>query len=135
MHGLGDHSASASRRKGEKMKIIVPSTIRIGGLDFKIGLQEDLSDDGTFGDANFRRLRMRIGSNLLLPLKSVAYLHEILHSINSVYLPREALDEGTIITLSQGLWQVLEQLGIEFDFSGLPTYELTQQTEKKGETK
>jgi len=47
------------------------------------------------------------------------FIHEILHAVNQVYLNAQIEQEDTIEPLAEGIWQVLEQLGIQFDFSGI----------------
>jgi len=48
-------------------------------------------------------------------IKSITILHEIIHAIDYVYL-QQKLEEKTIDGLATGLWQVLKQWGIDFDW-------------------
>ena len=56
---------------------------------------------------------------LLLMVALLAIFYSLHYGVDLIYLNRQLDNENIIEPLAEGLWQVLEQLGIEFDFSDL----------------
>ncbi len=100
--------------------IKIPDKIQIGGHYFSVVVDEGLSSDGNRAKVDYRRLVISIHPNRKDSIKSEAIIHEVLHAINTVYLNNQIDSEDIIEPLAEGLWQVFEQLGIEFDFGALP---------------
>jgi len=100
----------------------LPNKIQVGGHWYKLVLDSRVKDFGQRADINYEKQRISINPNQPQSQKEESFLHEALHFVEQVYC-RGDVDEAEIDSLSQGIWQVLAQLGIEFDFSGLEIVE------------
>jgi len=102
-----------------KVNIKIPQEIKVGGHAFKVVLDNIGEGYGRRADIDYKRLVISIVPDKVYSVKNEGFIHEILHAIDTVYLSRKIDSEDIIEPLAEGLWQVFEQLGIEFDFSGL----------------
>ncbi len=104
------------------MKYKYIERIQIGGHNYKLILKDasTVDEDGQHcGDSCQANLEIRCASKLpdgtsrALSSIEVTFWHEILHQIDRVYTTKDEniLGEGDIERLSQGLYQVLNQLG------------------------
>ena len=99
--------------------IKVPSELKVGGHTFRVVTNSDLSSDGIRAHIDYKRLVISIHPNKPDSAKSQAFIHEAIHSIDLIYLNRQIDNENIVEPLAEGLWQILEQLGIQFDFGAL----------------
>ena len=99
------------------IEIKVPSSIKVGGYDYIIEVSpehdKELEDFDNWGEHSARLKRIRIRSRCSEQQFSETFLHEILHAVDEVY-NHHGLNNEIVSALSQGLFQVLEQLGIRF---------------------
>jgi len=96
----------------------VPRRIQVGGHLYQIRFNPAVQDDDRWGQVNNRTQTIDLDPDRPLSQRRCVLIHEILHIINNVYA-NQALEEKTIDAISEGLNQVLPQLGVEFDWSGL----------------
>lgn len=96
------------------MKVLVPKEIRVGGHTFTILFQ---TDESARGRTNVRRLRITVCRDMAASQTNESFIHELLHAIDDVYGGEEEVTEGGIRALSHGLWQILSDNGVEFDWS------------------
>lgn len=105
--------------RGDLMKHIIelPRRVKIGGHTYQIltdeKAQERLRSSVQYGHHTEGSREIRLSTDFGGGQLSETFLHEALHAINSVYRDGD-LGEAQIAPLSEGLWQVFEQLGIEF---------------------
>ena len=59
-------------------------------------------------------LIIRVATNIPAQLRHDAFVHELLHAVDAVYCGGHALSEEYTLTMSHGMTQVLEQLGVRF---------------------
>ena len=92
----------------------VPSSIKIGGLTYKVIKNFKFSKkDGSnykifIGDANHKNLEIRLSTNGISREKvEETFLHEVLHCVDDIY-NNNSLSERSINSLSCGLYQVLK---------------------------
>ena len=102
------------------MKIKVPKLVQVGGHWYGIIFDEGQRDDGHAATTVWRKQRMAIDPSLPESGKVESLVHEIIHLVNQVYCHQE-LREQDVDPLSEGLYQVFSQLGIELDWSGIET--------------
>ncbi len=98
------------------MKIKVPSKVQVGGHWYAIKFDPDIKDDGYHGTTNYRKQEIALNPERPGSQMEETLVHEFLHVADEVYCNHKATEE-LIDSLSQGLYQVLKQLDIEFDFS------------------
>ena len=104
------------------MIIKVPKTIKAGGHTYTILFSTELNDRNEWGATNHRTQIIEI--NMTRPVSQVAtsLIHEVLHCVNHVYYGSQ-LEVRGIEQFSEGLYQILEQLGIELDWCDISTLE------------
>lgn len=101
------------------MKLVIPNTIQVGGHTYSIVFNDELEDGNDHAIVNHRLLRIELNPDRPPSQRVEALIHEWLHIINNVYA-NNRLAETDIEDLSQGLYQVFQQLGIEFDYRLIP---------------
>jgi len=95
----------------------IPNKILVGGHWYKVGFSDKVHDRNSWGQADHRLQVIRLSPRLRgLPILRQTLLHELVHTIDWVYCHNE-LEEGQVANLSEGLHQIFEYLGIDFDFS------------------
>lgn len=99
-------------------RVKVPDSIKIGGHKYKISFDKlrELADENNYGDINHRRQRIRINPDRPESQRREAFIHEILHCVAHTYGGRPDVEESLISTLSEGLNQMFDELGIQFDW-------------------
>lgn len=97
----------------------IPKTLQVGGHTYSIALKDGLADDNERGLVNHRLQRIEINPQRPDSQKSEALIHETLHIINLVYANGHLGEDG-LSALSEGLFQLLQQLGIVFDWGSIP---------------
>lgn len=101
-------------------RIKVPTKIKIGGFDYTIKqsarINRELDSAGVWGKhmSPLREIQLESDGNIDAQQYSQTFLHELAHAISSVYCENRELAEADVAAVSQGLYQVLEQLGVRF---------------------
>ncbi len=103
------------------MKLKVPNEIRVGGHVYSIALSNDLKDSDCNAAVNHRLKVIVINTDRPESQKIEGLGHELIHIVNHVYNCN--LEEDDVRRLSEGLFQVFSQLGIEVDWSAVPVKE------------
>ena len=98
-------------------KIKIPDSVKVGGHKYRIILDNSkrLIDESTYGEVNHRKQEIRITANRPASQRREALLHEFLHCIDKVY-NRESIEEKVVTHLAEGLNQVFDELGIDFNW-------------------
>lgn len=101
-------------------KIKVPDSIKIGGHKYRIILDSGkrLVDDNSNAEINHRKLEIRINATRPDSQKREALIHEILHGADRIFGDGN-ISEAVIGTLSEGLNQAFDELGIRFKWSDI----------------
>ena len=96
----------------------LPGTIQVGGFTYTIDSSEqaalELENKNCYGDHSSLLKRVRLNRNASQQQLDNDFLHEILHAVNHVYFDGKT-DEAVLCGLTNGLQQVLNQLGIHFE--------------------
>ena len=93
----------------------IPEFIKVGGHTYEIIIDEDLwFNEGHHGTTNYSTQKIRLSTQGHVEVRGTTFLHEILHVIDRV-LNLNSLDERTVDILSEGLFQVLSEMGITFE--------------------
>ncbi len=96
-----------------------PKQIQIGGHTYTVELKDAATVDDAgqnCGDSCKGNLEFRVATKLVDGISRATSAieqtlwHEILHQIDRVYASENQLDEGDMERLTQGLFQVFEQL-------------------------
>lgn len=112
-----------------KIRVPVPNEIQIGCHQFGV-FQKDKTIPEDDGNINYLLQDLKIRDNLPLSRKNVTFLHEGIHLINIIFSCD--LREETVEKLSEGLGQLLfSNMGIELDWSGIPTKTAVVKEENK----
>ena len=100
-----------------KHDVKIPKRLKIGGFDYKIRTNKStsrgLGADGKWGRHRPTTREILIDIETSTSQVSVSFIHECLHAIDSIY-GNACLSERENESLSNGLHQVLEQLGVRF---------------------
>ena len=96
---------------------IKPESIQVGGLNFPIKMAPNLLiNRRECGNSCFEVNKgLEIDPASDCEIKSLTLLHEVVHTIDYVFL-QKVLEEGQIDGIAQGLLQILQQWGVEFDW-------------------
>lgn len=98
-------------------EVKLPSSIKVGGIDFSIERSPEHNKElhalNLWGECSPPLQRIRLASDTLPQIFGEVAIHEILHAIDHIYVGKE-LTERQIEALAQGLFQVMEQLGVRF---------------------
>jgi len=105
------------------MKVKITSPIQVGGHWYKIIRDGKIDDFGHLGDINYRTQTITIDPNKPTSQQEESLIHELHHLVNQVYC-NGRLEESDVDPLSEGIYQALKQLGIEFDWSDIETEEI-----------
>lgn len=109
------------------MCIKVRKQYQVGGHTYSVILNKGLQDSGDYGQVNHRTQEIEINPLRPESQKAEALGHELLHIINNVYADGR-LSEGDVGALSQGLYQVFQQLGVKLDWQDIPFLKTTKAT-------
>ncbi len=107
---------------GSVMKVIVPSIIHVGAHPFRVSRVRGLSD-ATDNQAlsNSTRLYISVEDDRPRTVTTQAFFHEIVHMALHIYNGDEKkIPHAIHDAIAEGFLQLLTEMGIEFDFSGLP---------------
>lgn len=101
-------------------KIKVPDSIKIGGHKYKIILDNGkrMVDEAINGEVNYRKQQIFINATRPDSQKQEALIHEILHCADRTYGAGN-ISETTLGSLSEGLNQAFNELGIELKWQDI----------------
>ncbi len=80
---------------------------------------DELMDDGDYARVNHRTQRIELNPIRPKSQQDESFIHELLHIINCVY-NNHNMSEDSIDASGAGLFQILSQWNVEFDFSQIP---------------
>jgi len=88
--------------------MLIPKTVRICGLNYKVTMSENLYlDQGIVGSHNQNTLEILLQNHTMDKQKIVqTFFHEIMHAIDSHYLDNK-LTEEQVCQIGNGIYQVL----------------------------
>lgn len=99
------------------IEIELPRTIKVGGFTYTIEVSaehdRDLQGRALWAEHSGALKRIRVDSQCSSEQFAESFGHELLHALDCVYNNNKLTEEDTN-GLAQGLFQVLEQLGIRF---------------------
>lgn len=96
------------------MKIKIPESIKIGGHTYKVLYQPNLARvEGRQGRIMYPIQEIVLYPDLHSDALSQGFIHELMHGIDRHYLG-ETLEERVVEVLSEGIFQVLLDMGIQF---------------------
>lgn len=98
--------------------VYVPS-VKVGGILYDVRMTDCLRKDDMLGCAYHRDCYIEIDKTIPHQQKAATFIHEVLHCIDQVYGggKTEQLSEGKIDSLAEGLWQVLQDWGLDFNWN------------------
>lgn len=88
--------------------MIIPTTVRICGLNYKVTMSENLYlEQGIVGSQNHNTLEILLQNHTIDKQKvTQTFFHEILHAIDAHYLDGK-LTEEQVCQIANGFYQVL----------------------------
>jgi hypothetical protein len=99
-------------------KILVPKRIYLGVHEFHIEFNKLLIDAQSFGRTSHSSECIQLNPTNTEAQNNVSFWHEFMHAISAQQLGAN-LQEAEICCLSEGVANILKQLGITLDFSNL----------------
>ena len=101
---------------GGDIEVSIPKSIRIGGRWYELRLEPHLIvDTENRGECYNRDGIIKVEPRIQPELRIITLIHELLHAIGAVYMGNELfLHDPELESLSNGLYQVLTDLGIRF---------------------
>lgn len=104
-------------RGKQSVKIPRPKKIKVGGHEYKVVLDDSiLLNEQRVGEVDHNNCIIRVHTPLAHDKAVVTFWHETVHAINYVFLDSK-LVEADIAGLAEGLYQVLQGMGIEIDWT------------------
>ena len=98
-------------------KIPQPKSIPVGGRRYEVMVcPKLLAEDDRHGVAEHILRHIRIASELSASCKEETFWHEVVEAINSVYLENNKIEHQQVSGIGQGVWQILQSLGIEIEW-------------------
>ncbi len=100
------------------MKIKVNPILKIGPIRVSVFYEDKLLDNhGKCGQARFAECEIALQDrDMADDSKTQAFLHEVVHWLDHTY-NNYAFEEGEVDALATGLAILLDDLGVELDFS------------------
>jgi len=98
--------------------IKAPDTIKLGVHQFKIEFNKLLIDAQVYGRTSHSSEYIQLNPTNTDAQNNVSFWHEVLHAIYSQQLGIVLSEEGAC-SLSEGITDILNQLGVTLDFSNL----------------
>lgn len=99
------------------IEIKIPHSFRVGGFTYRIRqgneVHDNLEELGRWGQHSGVHHRIDLDCAANPEQLSKTFGHELLHAVNFIYCG-DKVSEDDIQGLSQGLFQVMEQLGVRF---------------------
>ena len=86
-----------------------PTTLRIGGLDYKVRFDCDraLMEESNYGHTSPSKLEIRIDSGGSMQRQRETLLHEAIHAANFMLPPDDQADERQVKAIALGLFQAI----------------------------
>jgi len=81
----------------------IPNKIKIGAIVYDVVMQDEVDDGDSHGKIDWNRDEIVIDENLSIGNQERAFLHEMIHAINT------QLDEGEVDYLAGALHQILKE--------------------------
>ncbi len=114
------------------IEIKIPKKLKVGGFDYSLEMSEyhdrELWDAENWGEHSVKLRRIRISTGCSVQQFSETFWHEIIHAVDTVYQGSK-LSNDEVAALSNGLFQVLEQLGVRI-VQRKPLVGITRQKKK-----
>lgn len=99
------------------IEIKLPKKIKVGGYDYSVILSvrgnNEVRSSNRIGETSHYSQKITIETDLTEQKFSETFIHEVIHSVDVIYSD-SSLSESQVSQISNGLFQVLEQLGIRF---------------------
>jgi len=92
-----------------------PKSIPVGGYDYKVIQTNVATQHNCRGQCSHVALEITIEHSLLPNIKDEVFWHEVIHAIDKSYCDQE-LSEVQVAGLASGLHQVMNSLGVKFDW-------------------
>ena len=105
-----------------KVKVKIPSQIKLASITYKVYLDKNLEKDGDWGHHRGRKQEILVNPIMTGEQQVVTVFHELLHASKMIWGTR--LSEGDIDRVANCLATFLDNLGVEFDWSEIPVREL-----------
>ncbi len=103
-----------------KHEVPIPKRLRIGAVVVNVAWGGEVDDDcvenqryGHFGGSRRGRKRIALDSRQDDDHFSCTFIHEVLEAISSVWTGGD-IPHSTLCTMSEGLHQAFEQMGVRF---------------------
>jgi hypothetical protein len=103
------------------MIINVPKSIMVGGHEYSISLRPMLHEL-LWGEHSYPKAEITVATEGADRVRAPALIHELTHAIGYIYCG-DALDERAVASLAEGIYQIIQQLGIELCWDGVPVLE------------
>ena len=92
----------------------IPASIKVGGHTYKVIVKLGLwREAGNHGESLHNLQEIRLETLQHSEMLGAAFIHEILHCIDRVY-NNHNLTEDVVDAIAEGLYQVLNDLGVTF---------------------
>lgn len=101
-------------------KVKIPERIKIGGHWIRIFYEDKIFDNhGKYGQSRFLECEIALQDrDMDYSMKTHCLFHELIHFIDKIY-NNYSLDEPTTDALAEGIFALLVDMGVEFDWSGI----------------
>ena len=100
-----------------KYEIPLPKRIKVGGFTYTIDLSkkrnQELQSKTCWGDQSPQLRRISIDTTISIEQFTESTIHEFVHAADDIYAG-SSLKEDDVASISQGLFQIFSQLGIQF---------------------
>lgn len=104
------------------MKVRVPRKLKIAGHWWEILYERGLGQHHhKYGLVSSDILQIHIDPTIPDSMKSHTLIHELCHIISDQFVSANAFSEECVGQLATGTWTMLVDLGIELDWSDIPT--------------
>lgn len=102
------------------MEIKIPKQIKIAGRTYTIKFSKNIiRDDGDRGTVCYGTQIIELYDRLEKEQLAVTFLHEYIHAVEQHLCGREIISEATTCGLSEGIYQLLDNFGIEFSWEDI----------------
>ena len=82
------------------MEVVIPETIRVGGLNYRVEIVDDLEDDDACAKTHYNKTTIKIeraGKDFMQQV----FLHELMHTVNSEW------EEERVEFMAMALFQII----------------------------
>ncbi len=99
------------------IEVKIPKKIKIGGFTYTVKLDKatalEMKKQNLYGQCVGTAREIRLDTDQSAEQISATFIHEVIHAVDDVYT-NSSLTEMENKGLANGLYQVIEQLGIRF---------------------